>query len=150
MGCRAEVIYATSRTFLVVQWLRCCAATAEGVGSIPDWRTKIPQALQCGQKENKQTKKHPVLLPGPGSKLLSHHLPSPSFLLPLSPSLPSSSPSPWMDAEVSVEDFEGLGAQGDQWRGGVWEPEDCIVHSISSQTLTPLDCDLGRNKACIC
>ena len=29
-------------TFLVVQWLGLHTFTAEGMGSIPGWRTKIP------------------------------------------------------------------------------------------------------------
>ena len=33
-------------TFLGVQWLRLQASTAGGVGSIPDWGTKIPRASQ--------------------------------------------------------------------------------------------------------
>ena len=31
-------------TSLVVQWLRLCTSTAGGMGSIPGWGTKIPQA----------------------------------------------------------------------------------------------------------
>ena len=31
--------------FLVVQWLEFHDFTAKGTGSIPGWRTKIPQAL---------------------------------------------------------------------------------------------------------
>lgn len=34
---------------LVVQLLELCASTAGGPGLIPGWRTKISQALQCGQ-----------------------------------------------------------------------------------------------------
>ena len=30
----------------MVQWLGFCAFTAEGLGSIPSWGTKIPQARQ--------------------------------------------------------------------------------------------------------
>ena len=37
-------------TSLVVQWLRCHAAKAGGMGLIPGWGTKIPQAVQHGQK----------------------------------------------------------------------------------------------------
>ena len=96
MGCRAEVIYATSRTFLAVQWLRRCAATAEGMGSIPDWRTKIPQALQCGQKENQNNNNNnktcitsrawlqTPLLPSSKSFLPSSPLPFSPLLIPLS------------------------------------------------------------------
>ena len=36
---------------LVVQWLGLCASTAMGPGSIPGWGTKIPQAVQPGQKK---------------------------------------------------------------------------------------------------
>ena len=35
---------------LAVQWLELQASTAGGMGSVPDVRTKIPQAAQCGQK----------------------------------------------------------------------------------------------------
>ena len=34
---------------LSVQWLRLCASSAGGVGSIADKETKIPHAAQCGQ-----------------------------------------------------------------------------------------------------
>ena len=36
-------------TSLAVQWLRLCASTAGGVGSIPGWGTKIPHAVCHGQ-----------------------------------------------------------------------------------------------------
>ena len=39
---------------LVVQWLGLCTFTAEGVGSVPGWGTKIPQAVRRGQKEKKK------------------------------------------------------------------------------------------------
>ena len=35
---------------LVVHWLELGTFTAEGVGSIPGWGTKIPQAARHGQK----------------------------------------------------------------------------------------------------
>ena len=38
--------YHTMGTSWVEQWLRLCASTAGGVGSIPGWRTKIPHAGQ--------------------------------------------------------------------------------------------------------
>ena len=38
-------------TSLAVQWLRLCTSTAGGMGSIPDWRTKIPRAARHGQKK---------------------------------------------------------------------------------------------------
>ena len=37
----------------MVQWLGLCAFTAEGLGSIPGRRTKIPQVEQQGQKKRK-------------------------------------------------------------------------------------------------
>ena len=45
--------------YVAVQWLGLCAFTAEGLGSIPGWRAKIPQTTWHGQKKifNKQTKK---------------------------------------------------------------------------------------------
>ena len=33
----------------MVQWLGLCTSTAGGVGLIPDWGTKIPQAMCLGQ-----------------------------------------------------------------------------------------------------
>ena len=41
-------------TSLVVQWLRLSASTAEGMGSIPGWGTKIPCAVGYGQKKKKK------------------------------------------------------------------------------------------------
>ena len=41
-------------TSLAVQWLRLCASSAGGVGSIPGCGTKIPHVTQCGP--NKKTK----------------------------------------------------------------------------------------------
>ena len=35
---------------LVDQWLRLCASTEEGTGSISGWRTKIPHVAWRGQK----------------------------------------------------------------------------------------------------
>ena len=40
-------------TSLVVQWLRICASTVGGLGSVPDWGTKILHATQCRQKSTK-------------------------------------------------------------------------------------------------
>ena len=40
---------------LAVQWLELRAFTAEGPGSIPSWGTGIPQAMWCGQKNQKKT-----------------------------------------------------------------------------------------------
>ena len=39
---------------LVVQWLELRAFTAEGVGLIRAWGTKIPQAMRYGQKKIKK------------------------------------------------------------------------------------------------
>ena len=36
---------------LLVQWLGPLAFTAEGLGSIPSWGTKIPQAMRHGQRK---------------------------------------------------------------------------------------------------
>ena len=38
---------------LVAQWLRLCAFTADGSGSIPGWGTEILQAAQSSQKKKK-------------------------------------------------------------------------------------------------
>ena len=43
---------------LVVQWLGLCAFTAESLGSVPGWGTKIPQAVRCGQKKKKRLCAH--------------------------------------------------------------------------------------------
>ena len=45
-----------SGTSLAVQWLRLCASTAGGTGSIPGWRTKILHATKGGQKIKKKKK----------------------------------------------------------------------------------------------
>ena len=45
------------RIFLVVQWLRLCAANAVGRGSIPGWGTKILHAAWQSPKINKKKKK---------------------------------------------------------------------------------------------
>ena len=37
-----------------MQWLRLCASTAGGAGSIPGQGTKIPHAALCGQRKNKK------------------------------------------------------------------------------------------------
>ena len=39
---------------LVVQWLGVHAFTAQGLGSIPGWGTKILQDARCGQKQRKE------------------------------------------------------------------------------------------------
>ena len=38
---------------LAIQWLRLCPSNAGGMGSIPDQGTKIPHAMQHGQKKKK-------------------------------------------------------------------------------------------------
>ena len=38
----------------MIQWLRLCAFTAEGVGSIPGQGTEIPQAASAAKKERKK------------------------------------------------------------------------------------------------
>ena len=43
-----------SGTFLAVQWLRLHASTEGVTGSIPGWGSKIPQAVQCGQKKKER------------------------------------------------------------------------------------------------
>ena len=42
------------RTSLAVKWLRLYATTTGGEGSIPGWETKIPHAMQHGQKTLKK------------------------------------------------------------------------------------------------
>ena len=38
-------------TSLAGQWLGLLAFTVEDLGSVPSWGTKIPHAVQCGQKK---------------------------------------------------------------------------------------------------
>ena len=40
----------------MVQWLRLCASTAGGKGSMPGQGAKIPHAMQRGQKQPQKTK----------------------------------------------------------------------------------------------
>ena len=47
---------------LVFQWLRLCASTAGGTGSIPGHRTKIPHAICAAKKKKKKEKSKVVLL----------------------------------------------------------------------------------------
>ena len=44
----------SARNYLVVQWLGLCAFTTKGLGLIPGWGTKIPQAMQLSQKKKKK------------------------------------------------------------------------------------------------
>ena len=46
---------------LVVQWLGLCAVSAEGLGSIPSWGTKIPEAEKHDWKKRMWMDK-PLLL----------------------------------------------------------------------------------------
>ena len=39
---------------LAVQWVRVCASTAGGEGTIPGWGTMILHAAQCGQKKKRE------------------------------------------------------------------------------------------------
>ena len=43
----------TAGTSPVVQWLRLCTSNARGTSLIPGWGTKIPHAVQYGQKIRK-------------------------------------------------------------------------------------------------
>ena len=45
-----------SREFPAVWWLELRALTAKSLGSIPGQVTKIPQAMQCGQKNKTKNK----------------------------------------------------------------------------------------------
>ena len=48
----------------MVQWLRLHTSTAGGAGSIPGWETKIPNAVQCGQKKKKIREENMVVQKG--------------------------------------------------------------------------------------
>ena len=43
-------------TCLAIQWLRLCASTIDGMGSIPGWEPKSPYATWWGQKKSKNVK----------------------------------------------------------------------------------------------
>ena len=43
-------------TSLAAWWLRLCASTTRGPGSIPGWRTKIPQATRQKKKEREKAR----------------------------------------------------------------------------------------------
>ena len=47
-----EDFYLTEKSdfSLVIQWLWFCASHPGGLGSIPDWGTNIPHAMEHGQK----------------------------------------------------------------------------------------------------
>ena len=45
---------------MVVQWLGRHTSTAEGMGLIPDWRTKIPQNKTPNNKNKTQNKTNPT------------------------------------------------------------------------------------------
>ena len=40
----------------MIQWLGLLTVTVEGLGSIPGWGTKIPQAMPMQQKKKKEKK----------------------------------------------------------------------------------------------
>ena len=40
----------------MVRWIRVCISTAEGMGLIPGWGTKILHAVWHSQKKKKKTK----------------------------------------------------------------------------------------------
>ena len=40
----------------MIQWLGLLTVTVEGLGSIPGWGTKIPQAMPMQQKKEKKNK----------------------------------------------------------------------------------------------
>ena len=49
-SCQKYILLGNS---LAVQWLELCTFTAEGIGSISDRGTKIPQAVWHSQKKKK-------------------------------------------------------------------------------------------------
>ena len=69
----------TQGTSLVVRRLSLCSSTAEGVGLIPAWGTKIQHGAWCGQKvENKAKKKKKTSISRhPMAFIMPHNLPEP-------------------------------------------------------------------------
>ena len=58
----SDAIRCRPGTSFLVHWLRLCSSNAGDTGSIPVQRTKIPHAVQCGQKlknKKKQARIHP-------------------------------------------------------------------------------------------
>ena len=55
-----DIIYGCLGNSLVIQWLGLCTFTTKGLGSIPGWGTKIPQAPQWSKKKNHHHLKHEV------------------------------------------------------------------------------------------
>ena len=47
--CKQQLKLLGKGTSLAVHWLRFCASTVMGMGSIPGWVTKIPPAMWCSQ-----------------------------------------------------------------------------------------------------
>ena len=88
---RAHGIRASARRFLsnseksdfslVIQWLWLCASHPGGLGSIPDWGTNIPHAMEHGQKLKKKKENH--LVPGRSweAKIVPRVLQSFTFIL---------------------------------------------------------------------
>lgn len=83
----------SSKTSLVVQWLKLLASTAGNTDLIPSWETKIPHASRCSQKKIQQKRKislsrHPAgdelqeYRRGERGKQQSQKISSVSFALP--------------------------------------------------------------------
>ena len=77
------------REFLAIQWLGRSAFTAVGPGSVPDWATKISQALWCSQKNTKNKQKKEFMWKSGNS--IKKHL-GPSSLATCQPPLGSPLP----------------------------------------------------------
>lgn len=46
-----EILWQSNASSLAVQWLGLHSFTAEGLSSVPDHGTKVPQAMQYGPPE---------------------------------------------------------------------------------------------------
>ena len=47
---------------LAIQWLGLHTSTTVGMGLIPGWEAKIPDALQCGLKKKHKNPKKPEMM----------------------------------------------------------------------------------------
>ena len=88
-------------TSLTIQWLGLHASNAGGVGSIPGWGTKIPHAVQHGQRKERKKRKG-----NPQTRTLSIS-PLP-YNLPISPTFISFPPAtpPFTDSKIPYSAME--------------------------------------------
>ena len=94
----------------MVQWLRLCASTPGGVGSIPGPVAKISQAVQCAKKKKKRNQQifNPVgfVLPFTESGHLDQ---TPCFIVEETEDKRGKAADPWPHSKVVTELESELG-----------------------------------------